>query len=296
MKMPRRIDDALLKGAFEENFPDFLRFLYPNADEVFDFGKTIEFMNKELLAIVPDRVSGSGMRIVDLLAKVHLKDGTVKPILVHTEIEGGSKKAFAERMFEYYYRIRDRYGPPVETIAVFTGGRKQVRPSHFKEKCIDCVAKYRFRAYHIFQHSADELFAMDNAFGMIVLACQNSLDQGRVPEEELAQSRLDIAKALLGKNIDHDRIKSLLYFIKHFLFVGNEELNRKFDKEITQFSNKNIDMGVLEIIKDREREQGIIKGRKEEALAIANRLKAKGYTLDEIAEVSKLSVEEIEKL
>ena len=77
-------------------------------------------------------------------------------------------------------------------------------------------------------------------------------------------------------------------------------LNRKFDKEITQLSNKNIDMGVLEIIKDREREQGIIKGRKEgrkeEALAIANRLKAKGYTLNEIAEVSKLSVEEIAKL
>jgi len=77
-------------------------------------------------------------------------------------------------------------------------------------------------------------------------------------------------------------------------------LNRKFDKEITQLSNKNIDMGVLEIIKNREREQGIIKGRKEgrkeEALAIANRLKAKGYTLNEIAEVSKLSVEEIAKL
>ena len=63
-------------------------------------------------------------------------------------------------------------------------------------------------------------------------------------------------------------------------------------------------MGVIEIINKREREKGIKtgietgikKGRKEEALAIAKRLKAKGGTLDEIAEVTGLSLQEIEKL
>jgi len=55
-------------------------------------------------------------------------------------------------------------------------------------------------------------------------------------------------------------------------------------------------MGVIEIINKREREKGIKKGRKEEALAIAKRLKAKGGALDEIAEVTGLSLQEIEKL
>src|SRR5690606_2749388 len=42
IKMPRRVDDELLKGVFEDFFPDFLRFFYPSADKVFDLGKGIE--------------------------------------------------------------------------------------------------------------------------------------------------------------------------------------------------------------------------------------------------------------
>lgn len=52
---PRKKNDELLKGAFKENFPDFLRFVYPDADEVIDFDKEIEFMDKELFVIIPDR-------------------------------------------------------------------------------------------------------------------------------------------------------------------------------------------------------------------------------------------------
>lgn len=48
---PRRQNDELLKGAFEENFPDFLRFLYSDADDIFDLSRGIQFMDKELLAI-----------------------------------------------------------------------------------------------------------------------------------------------------------------------------------------------------------------------------------------------------
>jgi hypothetical protein len=47
---PRKKTDELLKGAFEENFPDFLRFVYPDADDIIDFDKEIEFMDKELFA------------------------------------------------------------------------------------------------------------------------------------------------------------------------------------------------------------------------------------------------------
>lgn len=83
---PHRQNDELLKGAFEENFEDFLRFLYPDAEGVFDFDRGFQFMDKELLEIVPNRDKKKGKRVADLLAKVFLKDGSEKWILVHTEI------------------------------------------------------------------------------------------------------------------------------------------------------------------------------------------------------------------
>ena len=306
--MPRRVDDELLKGVFEDFFPDFLRFFYPSADKVFDLGKGIEFLDKELLAIVPDRKSGSGKRIADLLAKVRCRDGTDKCILVHTEIERGSNKEFGMRMFEYYYRILDHHRRPVEAIAVFTGAQGQVRPPRHTYSGLWTTNDYCYGVYHIFQHREEELLAMDNVFALVVLACQKAMGQGKVSGEELAQSRLAIAKALLGLKIELPLIRKLLVFLKNILYVDNEELNRKFNQEVLLLTDNNLDMGVIEIINKREREKGIEagiktgiktgikKGRKEEALAIAKRLKAKGGALDEIAEVTGLSLQEIEKL
>lgn len=97
---PPKQQDELLKGVFEENFHTFLRFLYSSADDIFDLERDIEFMDKELLAIVPNRERKKGKRIADLLAKVFLKDGTEKWILVHTEIEAGSQEDFAFRLFQ----------------------------------------------------------------------------------------------------------------------------------------------------------------------------------------------------
>lgn len=75
---PPRQSDELLKGAFEEHFPDFLRFLYPNAGEIFDLNRGVQFLDKELLTIVPNRERKKGKRIADLLAKIYMRNGTEK--------------------------------------------------------------------------------------------------------------------------------------------------------------------------------------------------------------------------
>lgn len=120
-RKPRKKNDELLKGAFEEWFPEFLEFLYPNADDLFDFNHKLVFMDKELLAIIPDRERNSDKRIADLLVKIHMKDGTDSHILINTELEGGNDHDFAKRIYQYHYRIWDRYSISVATIAIFTG-------------------------------------------------------------------------------------------------------------------------------------------------------------------------------
>lgn len=226
---PPKQNDELLKGAFEEWFIEFLRFMYPNADEIFDLSGGVTFMDKELLAIVPDRERKKGKRVADLLAKVYLKDGTEKWILVHTEIEGGSDEDFAFRIFQYHYRLLDRYGVPVETIAVFTGSKNQRKPYEYLYQGIRTSINFRYLAYHIFDHSEQDLLRMRNAFALIVLACQKATNEGKVPEQELGEQRSTIARALIesGK-YDKDRIISFMHFLKNFLFIKDSEINRIF--------------------------------------------------------------------
>ncbi|MGK6351616.1 hypothetical protein [Parapedobacter sp. DT-150] len=222
----------MLKGAFEEWFTEFMRFLYFNADELFDFARGLEFMDKELLEIIPDRERKKGKRVADLLVKVYLKDGTEKWILLHTEIEGGNQVDFAFRLFQYHYRLLDRYRVPVETIAVFTGRKSQRRPSEYWHQGIRTTIHFRYLAYQIFDHAEEELLAMENPFSLIVLACQKALLEGKVPDEELGEDRLTIAKALLRYEYDRDRITSFLVFLKNFIFIDDQKINRMFHRSV----------------------------------------------------------------
>ena len=171
-KKPRRKNDELLKGAFEDNFPDFLRFIYPDADEILDFEKGIAFLNNELFAIIPSRKRKGGERRADLLAKLYLKDGTETWILLNVEIEGGSDHNFAHRVFQYNYRIRDRHNVSVASIAVFTGKKSQIRPTAYLDELLETVLSFKYTAYHIFDHKEDALLKSRNPFSLIALACQ----------------------------------------------------------------------------------------------------------------------------
>ncbi len=141
---------------------------------------------------------------------------------------------------------------------------------------------------------------MDNIFAFIVLACQKALLEGKAPDEELGEDRLSIAKTLIGHNYDKDRITNFLIFLKNFLYINNSKINSKFDQEIIQLTGGTIDMGVIEIVKKQERQQGLLKGRKEgehnKALDIAREMKKDGLPIEQIVKFTKLSAKEIEKL
>jgi hypothetical protein len=150
----------------------------------------------------------------------------------------------------------------ITALAIFTGNKRQQRPDTFHKTFMGTEITYRYNAYHIFDHSEAELLAMDNPFALIVLAAQKALLQGKVPEETLAGHRLTVARALIRSNkFSHKRIEKLLFFLKNFLYIGNEEINRKFDKQIEQLTGGAITMGIIETIKKIEREEGIEIGR-----------------------------------
>ncbi len=294
MLTPRRKSDELLKGVIEENLPDLLAFLYPDATDIFNLDKGITLLDKELHAIIPDRERKNDAREADLLFKVWLHSGCQQLILLNVEIEGGSHPFFERRVYEYNYRIRDRFGLPVATIVIYTGNNSQRRPAEYRENVLDTSLLFRYRTYHIFDHTSGQLLGMNNLFALVVAASQKSLLEGKIPEEELGEDRLTIAKALLAHGgYDSDRIISFLVFLKNYLFVGSQEINRNFDNIIHTITENTINMGVIDIVKRYEREEGKLE---EKELLVRNLITKLGLSDQQIAEVAEVDVSFVKKI
>ena len=258
----RRKNDILLKSAFEEAFPDLLRFFFDKADIIFDIERGFEFLDKELSELFPELEKQGGSRFADMLVKTYLMNGREEWILVHIEIEAGTSKNFARRMFQYYYRIYDRFEVEIAALAVFTGGNNQYRPSQYRKDFLGTKIIYDYNAYGILDHSEVQLLKMNNPFALIVLAAQKALLMDKIPEEELGEQRLTIARALIkSQRYDSEQIRRFLYFLKTFIHIENSEINSKFDREINSLTENRHAMGIIETIKMLAEEEGVERGK-----------------------------------
>ena len=269
----RRKNDILLKSAFEEAFSDLLRFFFKQADIIFDIAKGFEFMDKELSELFPELEKNGGSRFVDMLVKTHLKNGSEEWMLVHLEIQDKNDRRFTKRMFQYFYRIYDRYDVPITALAVFTGNVAQSKAISFNHNFLGTRITYEFNTYHILAHTEEELLAMNNPFALIVLAAQKALFIGKISEEELGQQRLLIARTLIqSKRYDNEQIRRFLFFLKTFIYIDNLEINANFDKEIDLLTGNYRAMGIIETIKMLTREEGVEEGREKEKANLVNNL------------------------
>ncbi len=304
--MFRRKDDILLKSAFEEFFPDLLRFYYPDADAVFDMRRGFEFLDKELAELFPEPERQGGSRFVDLLAKAYLNTGEEEWILVHIEIQKTTDKNFTHRMLQYWYRIYDRYRVDITALAVFTGDKKQKCPARFHKSFMGTQITYEYNVYHILSHTEQELLAMNNPFALIVLAAQKALLTGKIPEDELAQHRLTVARALIqSKKYNHEHIARFLFFLKNFVYIENKEINRNFDKEVDKLTGKKETMGIIETIKKIEREEafekgierGIEKGAQQKSYEfVKNLLSNTNFTIAKVASLANVTEAFVKKV
>jgi len=258
----RKKNDILLKSAFEEAFPDLLRFFFKDADTIFDISKGFEFLDKELHELFPELEKQGGSRFVDMLVKAFTLDGSEKYMLIHIEIQAQNGPNFSKRMFQYFYRIYDRYDVPITALAVFTGAALPDNSNAaFQYQYLDTSLDYKFKVYHILDHSEEQLLAMDNPFSLIVLAAQKALVADKIPQHELAQHRLTIAKALIeSKRYDNEQIRRFLFFLKTFIYIDNSEINSNFDQQIASLTGNEIAMGIIETIKMITREEALEEG------------------------------------
>lgn len=297
MEKTRRKNDIVWKGVLEETFEDLLTFVFPHARKELDLKRGFTFLDQELAEINPEPQEPAETRYVDKLVKVYLKDGAERWLLVHVEVQGEHDPQFPARMFQYYYRIRDKHHKPITALAIFSGRMdKGKTPDRFEDICIGTRLTYKFNVLRIMDHDAEKLRRSKNPFALVLWAAKTALLQGKDLDARLLNEKLLIAKALKARGIFTDpKIRAVLIFLNNYVLFREQQTNRIFTQELDNITGKTDTMGIVEQIRQMREAQarseglaeGVEVGRAQMLQALLSR---KGYSVKKVAEIFKLSV------
>jgi hypothetical protein len=296
----RRKNDQLWKSLLEDVFDDLLRFVFPEADQVFDMQRGFEFLDKELNELAPEPDEGPDTRFVDKLVKVHRRNGTRELLLVHVEVQGATKQRaqFPERMFRYYYRIFDRYKKPIIAIAIFTGPDGHKIPNRYEYHFLGTHHIYQYNTLNISDPTEEELEKSNNPFAVVLLAARKALLSGKIPEKELLDQKLLVARLLLSKKqFSHRKIQKVLAFLKNYIVFDKKETYRIFDKQIDKITHQKYNMGILEYLaEEKAKEVRIEEAEKVHRQFVVNLLKGTAFSMAKIADLAGVSVYYVKKV
>ena len=133
-----------------------------------DFSIPITFLDKELEQLA--QTSLKGAKQVDKLAQVALRDGSEQWILVHIEVQGDKDDDFSLRMFRYFYRIFDRHGQRVVSIAILTGTESLPSEGRYELTAYGSGVDFRYLPFRLMEYDRVELERDDNPAALVVLA------------------------------------------------------------------------------------------------------------------------------
>ena len=143
----KQVNDYLWKGILEDVFDDFLRFMHPDADEIFDFERGITFLDKELEQLFPPEKDEFAVKVVDKLAKLYTRKGSEEWVLIHCEVQAKYSGDFPRRMFTYFYRIFDKFGKRISAYAILTENTAKARTNSFVSEFLGTRLEYRYNVY-----------------------------------------------------------------------------------------------------------------------------------------------------
>ncbi|MEH6305598.1 hypothetical protein RYH73_08085 [Olivibacter sp. CPCC 100613] len=295
-------DDLLWKGILEEIFDDFLRFMHPEADEIYDLKKGIAFLDKELEQLFPPEEDEFSPKVVDKLARVNTREGKEEWVLIHVEVQGRYQKDFPKRMFTYYYRILDKYNQRISAYAIFTDGYKVKRPDRYETGYQGTSLTYRFNTYQLAHSNEQELLQSDNPFALAVLVGRSAFVGNRAEDSEKRDSDLlefkgTLLRKLAKAQLSSKKIRALMNFLKYYVHFDNQYNNVIFDKQIQTVKGRSEAMGIEELMLDRATKQGIQKGeQKSKSQVISNLLEKFGFSIEQAAEAADVSIEFVQKI
>jgi hypothetical protein len=258
--------DSLWRKILDKMLPEFLAFYFPEIHQAIDFGKGFEFLDKELQKILPQE-DDTGKRVVDKLVKVFLRDGSEKWLLIHIEIQGYREIDFSKRVFHCYYRIYDRFGEELISVALLTDDDPEFRENVY------AISRWGFRLHFEFPvvkllDYRDKWEALErdpNPFAIATKAFLKTLEtQGS--DQERYQWKKYFLLELYHRGMSRETIVALYEFISVIMALP-ETKDEELYEEIEQTSEEK-QMSILAIAERKGLEKGREEGREEGRLLV----------------------------
>ncbi len=291
--------DRLWKAILEDFFPYAILFYFPEFHPKIDWKKGFVMLDKELLELFPE--SEQNERRADLLAKVWLLDGSVQWILIHVEVQGYKDPNFPDRMFTYFYRIKDRFNVPISALAILTDINKSWRPDRYMATCMGTEIVYKYPLFKLIDYKNEDFDGNKNPWAVVMKAALIGL-KGKWTDDALFTAKVQIYKELRENGYAIKQVRDLLQFLKYHVHFQKKEYFLKFETEIKKIDKiKKQPMGIQELVKEHiieeakkeGIEQGIEQGEKRAAIKKdiihVRRMLQKG--LDDLAIIDLLGVE-----
>jgi len=297
--------DSPWKEILEKYFPEFMQFFFPNVFSEINWKKHPVFLDKELQKVV--RGASFGIRFVDKLVQVWQKGGTERWVLVHIEVQRGVEKDFAKRMYVYNYRLFDKFHRSVASFAILGDENPVWKPNVFSSDLWGCKASLTFPLVKILEYDGKSIpkeFSK-NPFRVVVKAHLEAIKTKKNAKARYL-AKITLAKSLYKAEFSKQQIIDLFRFIDWILTLP-KDLDISFDQEIFQFEEE-LHMPYVTSVersgfargkaegKAEGKAKGEAKGKAEGKAEVARKMLKKGFPVDQIRELTGLTIKAIAKL
>jgi hypothetical protein len=281
--------DSPWKEILEIYFEDFVQFFFPQIHTEINWSRGYDFLDQELAQVVRD--AELGKRFADKLVKVWKLSGEETWVLIHVEIQSQEEGRFSERMFVYYYRLRDKYDLPIASLAILGDERDTWRPQPFESELWGCEVSFRFPIIKLLDYVPlwADLEASQNPFAIVVMAHLKTKET-RNDVISRKEWKFKLTRMLYERGYERQDILNLFRFIDWILELP-EDLKRSFRDELEAYEREQQMPYVTSI----ER-MGIEQGEDRATQKIALNLLRKNIPLETIAEATGLTIEQLQQL
>lgn len=291
--------DRLFKELLSTFFIEFLELFIP------DLARTVEpdsirFLQQEYFV---DLTSGEE-KVIDLLVEVK-QAGEDIAFLVHLEAQASSEADFTRRMFFYFARLYQKYLQRVYPIVVFSFEQplREAPQQHTVEFPNLKVLEFNFASVQLNRLNWRDYLNQQNPVAVALMS------KMQIAPRDRPKVKAECLRLLATLQLDPARTRLISGFVDTYLQLNQqeesmfqEELDKLEIREredvmeiVTSWMEQGIERGIEQGI-ERGIEQGIEQGRQETQAAIALNLIRKSLPLETIAEVTGLTIAQLEQL
>jgi hypothetical protein len=287
--------DGPWKDIIEAYFEAFVLFFFPHIHAEIDWSRGYNFLDKELSQVVRD--AELGHRLADKLVQLWRINGEESWVLMHVEVQNQEEGKFGERLFTYYYRLKDKYNVPIVSLAILGDERSTWRPSTFDQSLWGCGVHFWFPIVKLVDYESRwaELEECQNPFAIVVMAHLKTKET-RQDMQKRKEWKFRLTRMLYERDYARQDILNIFRFLDWLLELP-EALKQSFRDELAQYEQER-QMPYVTSIERMGIEQGREEGREEGRSIILRQLIRRVGPIppETIAQVNGIPFDRIERL